>query len=128
MTALAVARLEMLDQQYFVYFCDLSDRSDDMPRYTTFDTTMLQVAAGILEAGFRSGVRGGRREQQALEAAEKQRFLAEMVHGLKTPIQTILADAENLDSELAPELADLHEMARRNLSAARHLNMVIDTL
>jgi len=127
-TALAVSRVALSGREYYLFFCDVGEKVADSPRYTDFDKTMLTVATGILEVGFKSGVRRGRKTQQDIEEAQMRQFLLELVHELKTPIQAMLADASNLQAEIPAEWGELQKMAVRNLSAARHLSLLVDNI
>jgi signal transduction histidine kinase len=127
-TALAASRVALSGRDYFLFFCDVEEKVADSPRYTDFDKAMLKVATGILEIGFRSGVRKGRRVQQDIEEEQTRRFLLELIHELKTPIQAILADATNIQTEMPAEWTEFREMATRNLSAARHLSLLVDNI
>jgi signal transduction histidine kinase len=123
-TALAMSRVTLSSREYFLFFCDVEERRSDHPRFNDFDRTMLTVATGILEAGFRSGVRRGK----DIEDARIQRFLEELFHELKMPIQTIVADASNLHREMPSRNTLLRNMAGRISSAAQDLNRLIDNM
>ncbi len=127
-TALAVSRLALFGREYFLFFCDVEKKTTTSPRYTGFDKVMLKVATGLLEIGFRSGVRKGREFQQDVEEERTRQFLLGLVHELTTPIQAVLADASNLKAEMPPDWSELQEMAARNLNAAHHLSLLADTI
>lgn len=127
-TALAMCRVGLFGREYFLFFCDIEEKMGDSPRYSDFDRTMLTVATGMVEVGFQSGVRRGRKVQQEVEEAQTTQFLLDLAHEIKTPIQGILADASNLLSELPPDLVDQREMAKRNVNAANHLSMLVDNI
>lgn len=127
-TALAMCRVGLFGREYFLFFCDIEEKMDDSPRYGDFDRTMLTVATGMVEVGFQSGVKRGRKVQQEVEEAQTTQFLLDLAHEIKTPIQGILADANNLLSELPPQLVDQREMAKRNVNSANHLSMLVDNI
>jgi signal transduction histidine kinase len=127
-TALAISRVVLSGRDYFLFFCDVEKKAKDYPRYDGFDRTMLAVATGILDVGFQSGVRRGKEAQQAIEEAQTRQFLSDLVHELKTPVQAVVADANNLQDEMPADWTELREIATRNLNAARHLSSVIDSI
>jgi signal transduction histidine kinase len=127
-TALVISKVTLLGREYFILFCDVEEKNTTSPRYSEFDKKMVGVALGILEIGFQSGVRRGRKEQQEIEEAQTQQFLLDLVHEIKTPIQAILADASNLQNELPQEFKELREIALRNMNAANHLSLLTDTI
>ncbi|OQY23724.1 MAG: hypothetical protein DRJ03_27210 [Chloroflexi bacterium] len=125
-TALAISRMTLWGREYFLFFCDTQHKTRDLPRYNNFDKAMLAVSTGILEAGFVSGVRTGRRAQQDIDEQQTRQFLSGLIHELKTPIQAIAADASNLVDEMPGELEELQEIAARTLKSSRHLSRLVE--
>lgn len=126
--AMAVARILLLEREYFLFFVDTGIISSTTPRYNDFDGAMLEVATGLVEKGFQSGVRGGRKAQIKIEEEQTRQFLLDLVHEIKTPVQAMIADANNILDELPIEYPELRELATRNLHAARYLGYLVDNV
>jgi len=120
-TALAISRLTLQEREYFLFFCDINDHTGEGTRYTDFDKATLDVATGLLGAGFESGVRGGKR-------AERNEFLSDLIQDFDTSIQTLLMNLSSVLSKLHPQYATLRQMVLQSTSSARHLALLVDTI
>jgi signal transduction histidine kinase len=127
-TSLAVSRVVLLEREYFLFFCDIEEHADESPRYTDFDKAMLSVAIGLLEVGFQSGVRGGRRDEREVEDIETRQFLSGLADELDKSVKAVLENADMLQNALSADRVELRETADRTLNAAYQLDLLIDTI
>lgn len=120
-TALAISRVILQEREYFLFFCDVSEYTGVSPRYNEFDKVMLDVATGLLGAGFESGVRGGKR-------AERSEFLYDLIQDFDTSIHTLLINLSSVLSKLHPQYTTLRQMVLQSTGSARHLALLVDTI
>jgi signal transduction histidine kinase len=127
-TALALCRVKLLGREYFLFFCNIKENARTARRYADFDKPMLTVAIGLVEAGFQSGVRGGRRLEREIENQETRDYLSSLVRDLKSPIQTVLAGVGGLQSAALPDQTEMRAMVASTLSAAHQLDLLADAI
>lgn len=120
-TALAISKVTLQEREYFLFFCDIDEYTGTGARYNEFDKVMLDVATGLLGAGFESGVRGGKR-------AERNEFLSDLIRDFGVSIESLLTDLDSLQSSLPDRWTNARQKALQCTTSARHLDLLYDTI